>query len=532
MAELTRYALPILAAFFVGVGSTAYAAPNKVQICHIPPNDPNNFHTITVGENTLSAHLAHGDLTGPCDESGSTLCDDGNACTIDAIDPLTGDCAVEHPPVDCSDQLLCTTDSCDPFVGCQYAPINCDDGDLCTVDVCSDFDGQCTNTPIDCGLLGVCLPDVGKCDFPCEGITCDPIDQCHEPGVCILPGECVDGVPVEDGTPCNDGNPESEGDQCINGVCAGTLLSVCEFHQSDWSVHTYEPDITFASAPDNQLGWNRYYSADGNLDAGDQLAPKLVALQVQERSAEDFSRGTLTDVAIIGSGEEAYLVLSEGLYGTYESALHDFGKPVSQPSTVTLSWVIPSDTALSIKIASSKDGVSFGSYLGPDCSESSSYTVSGQMLCSDHSGDRYFKWFIEFSSDGVSSPNVSGIAIEAPVFASPLILISSPFNTKQVANKIAKLSWIGQVPPNSDVELQLRTASDLGEFPGVWGEWLGPTDATDWYGDPLGGEEIHPIHRDGIDDQWLQYRVRLTTNGAEAPRVSQILVYFYCDLIF
>lgn len=227
MINNARCALSVLAAFLFILGGTTQAASNKVQVCHIPPDDPVNFHTITIGEKALTAHLAHGDLTGPCDDSGSILCDDGDACTIDALDPATGACLDDHPPVNCSDGLLCTIDSCDPSAGCQYAPIDCDDGDLCTVDECSEYDGQCTNTPIDCGTLGICLSEDGQCDYPCEGISCDPIDQCHEPGACVLPGECVDGVPVEDGTPCNDGNPETYDDQCTDGVCEGAITPSC-----------------------------------------------------------------------------------------------------------------------------------------------------------------------------------------------------------------------------------------------------------------------------------------------------------------
>ena len=39
----------------------------KVTICHIPPGQPNNAHTITVGESAVAAHiLEHGDGIGPC----------------------------------------------------------------------------------------------------------------------------------------------------------------------------------------------------------------------------------------------------------------------------------------------------------------------------------------------------------------------------------------------------------------------------------------------------------------------------------
>jgi hypothetical protein len=39
----------------------------QVTLCHRPPGNPNNAHTITVGASAVQAHLAHGDTLGPCD---------------------------------------------------------------------------------------------------------------------------------------------------------------------------------------------------------------------------------------------------------------------------------------------------------------------------------------------------------------------------------------------------------------------------------------------------------------------------------
>lgn len=47
----------------------------KITICHIPPGNPANFHSISVSINALDAHLAHGDYVGSCDGSE----DDGEA---------------------------------------------------------------------------------------------------------------------------------------------------------------------------------------------------------------------------------------------------------------------------------------------------------------------------------------------------------------------------------------------------------------------------------------------------------------------
>ena len=39
----------------------------QVTICHIPPGNPDNEHTIAVGAPTVDAHLAHGDYIGECE---------------------------------------------------------------------------------------------------------------------------------------------------------------------------------------------------------------------------------------------------------------------------------------------------------------------------------------------------------------------------------------------------------------------------------------------------------------------------------
>ena len=49
----------------------------KVQICHIPPDDPSDFHTITINESAKTSHLTHGDLEGPCNDNCNTLCNSG-----------------------------------------------------------------------------------------------------------------------------------------------------------------------------------------------------------------------------------------------------------------------------------------------------------------------------------------------------------------------------------------------------------------------------------------------------------------------
>src|SRR5437763_13359856 len=51
---------PLAAIAQVGLGET------KETICHIPPGNPANLHTITVGEPSVAGHEGHGDFLGVC----------------------------------------------------------------------------------------------------------------------------------------------------------------------------------------------------------------------------------------------------------------------------------------------------------------------------------------------------------------------------------------------------------------------------------------------------------------------------------
>jgi hypothetical protein len=50
-------------------GRASASGVEKVTICHIPPGNPENAHTITVGEPAVAAHVEeHGDTIGACVE--------------------------------------------------------------------------------------------------------------------------------------------------------------------------------------------------------------------------------------------------------------------------------------------------------------------------------------------------------------------------------------------------------------------------------------------------------------------------------
>ncbi|MHC4093515.1 MAG: hypothetical protein ACYSVY_25125, partial [Planctomycetota bacterium] len=197
-----------------------------------------------------------------CAADDGAACDDGRLCTVDACD--AGVCVGR--PRDCDDGNACSTDSCDPALGCGHEPIpgccsedancndqdacngmetcqgntcvsgtppDCDDGEVCTTDGCDPAVG-CITTPVLDGTLcidgdacngdetcqsGVCTPGTAPdCDDgdSCTTDTCLPVSGCqHTPD----PGckACVTGADCSDGNPCTD-------DVCTDETCVNPPL--------------------------------------------------------------------------------------------------------------------------------------------------------------------------------------------------------------------------------------------------------------------------------------------------------------------
>ncbi len=60
--------------FDAAVGSDCTEdSDGRVTICHIPPGNPGNAHTIRVSVKAVPAHLAHGDYCGLCEEDDGLL---------------------------------------------------------------------------------------------------------------------------------------------------------------------------------------------------------------------------------------------------------------------------------------------------------------------------------------------------------------------------------------------------------------------------------------------------------------------------
>ena len=122
----------------------------------------------------------------------------GNVCLV--CDPDDSQTALQS--ITCDDHLACTTDVCDPTLGCVATPndsLACTDGDPCTHD--DHCDGGVCTASVECAADADCPASAN----PCVATACQ-CGLCHE-------------VPGTDGVACDDGAYCSDGDACVAGVC-------------------------------------------------------------------------------------------------------------------------------------------------------------------------------------------------------------------------------------------------------------------------------------------------------------------------
>jgi len=109
-------------------------------------------------------------------------CDDGDACTTG--DTCTGGGCAGGAPLACGDGNPCTDDLCDPLTGCEHPPnqLPCDDENACTTgDTCAG--GGCVGgAPLVCGDSNLCTDDLCHtltgCEYPPNQLPCDDGDAC------------------------------------------------------------------------------------------------------------------------------------------------------------------------------------------------------------------------------------------------------------------------------------------------------------------------------------------------------------------
>ena len=267
---------------------------------------------------------------GECIASGQLACNDGNDCSDDSCDPQVG-CVFTPNQADCDDQNACTTgdhcennvctfsgatpcadddpctsDTCDPAIGCVFEQHTgpCDDDDVCTVgDHCQA--GECTPTgQMICNDGNVCTDD--SCD-PQAGCTFAPnIDVCDDDNPCTKDDKCAGGWCIAGAMlDCDDNN------LCTDDSCDPVQECVNVPNQESCD----DSNVCTDDSCDAQLGCQYdSNSADcpgGKCSSGQCVPSQACQKYVNGNDAYWFERKEGFRDVCVGGGDQVYVYNSQ-----------------------------------------------------------------------------------------------------------------------------------------------------------------------------------------------------------------------------
>jgi len=201
----------------------------------VPCDDEESCTTDGCDSATGCTHtpLADGE---PCDDD--DLCTKGEACQ--------GGSCTGGAPRNCNDGEACTTDGCDPALGCTVTPVlvgtTCDDGDACTMGDSCNAAGRCAGSPRDedgdTHVAEACGGDdcddsrpavhPGATEGPAGDATCsDGLDNDCDEAVDEQDPDCQDLACTEDGD-CDDGDPCNGEELCLGQSCLPGVPLSCD----------------------------------------------------------------------------------------------------------------------------------------------------------------------------------------------------------------------------------------------------------------------------------------------------------------
>ncbi len=213
------------------------------------------------------------------------------------------------------------------------------------------------------------------------------------------------------------------------------------------------------------------------------------------KSSTDFSRFTIPTYLSSGS---------------FTSAVQDTGR-VSNLSSLSYGAVVNSQT-FSMDVRAGNTAI-------PDGTWSSWLTnVSNGGDISSLSGKRYAQYRANLTTNDTGvSPILNDTSIGYHYYPTNQTLVSSPYDTTDMANVLSKIQWTKSLASNTGIAFQIRTSPDKIN----WTSWEGPdgTSATT-FTDSTGGESMPADFTNVGANRYLQSKVILTSDGASTPTLS------------
>lgn len=206
-----------------------------------------------------------------------------------------------------------------------------------------------------------------------------------------------------------------------------------------------------------------------------------------------------------------------------------------------ISWnaVETATSSVTLKVRTDSASDMSGATAWSACADAASGTdISANACVAD--GERYVQYRADLratygTSTDYYTPELLDVTLGYARYAASGTLSSSYYDTGSAVNAWRLLSWTETLPAGTDILLQLRTAPDSAGSPGTWSAWYGAYEAGGYYRDSTGASGVYLDYTDGANDQWLQYRAILESDGAAAPILSDISLDYgdktYSDVI-
>lgn len=227
--------------------------------------------------------------------------------------------------------------------------------------------------------------------------------------------------------------------------------------------------------------------------------------------------------------------------GTFTSRIIDTGQKNTSWGNTSWTTTQPSSaTQIVLKARTSNSATMTGATAFSSCNAIATVTITnatGSAALAGNNcvsaGDRYIQYEAALSTtDATITPVLSDVTINYTYYSTSQTLTSSAYNTQSSANILSKIQWAENLPSNTDVKFQVRTAPDVAGAPGTWSDWCGPDNGgagcstTTYFTDPTGDEIVDADFKDGAGDQWVQYKIWFESDGANTPTVSDFTLTY------
>ncbi|MSQ82434.1 MAG: hypothetical protein EXR77_05875 [Myxococcales bacterium] len=351
---------------------------------------------------------------GACKGAADLNCNDNNVCTTDSCDKIAG-CKVVNNTAVCDDGKFCSeTDACN-LGKCEVAKArNCDDANLCTNDSCDDANKKCAS-----------LANAAACD---DGAKCTGPDVCKD-------SKCAAG-PVKK---CDDGNP------CTIDSCDATTAACKVVLTTDIVVCPVYPlpanfNIDFGDAAWVNVGGSA--GVKWGTDASPAAPGKLTgAASLNVNNGTGYADGT----HIIADGLGKFFVNASAYTGAKMTLAFYSWLDVQEP-TMDRCWVELSSDGFVTKISQQLPSVK-------------AWTLNAMDLTS-MIGKKFQIRFHFDTLDGIGNAGVGAFVDQITVYGGPIVAITpSSWWTEPFENN--SFGWQFSAPNTSGTGFAIDSTPDV-----------------------------------------------------------------------